>query len=190
GRDRRGCGRDGREEVYRLLPMIYRVRDAEEGGILRELVDVLTGQINVLAESLEQAYDDQFVETCADWVAPYVGDLVGYRTLHGVVPQVASPRADVANTIRYRRRKGTVPVLQQLAHDVPGWPAHAVEFFQVLVTSQYMNHVRPHAQVTADLRSAARLELAGSFQAGAFDGFAHTGEMRRIVLRAGRYNIP
>ena len=75
----------------------------------------ITDQVNVLAESLEQLYDDQFVETCAPWVAPYIGDLVGYRTLHGVVPQVASPRAEVANTIRYRRRKGTVSVLEQLA---------------------------------------------------------------------------
>jgi hypothetical protein len=178
------------EEVYRLLPSIYRVRDVEEGGVLRELVDVLTDQINVLAASLDQAYDDEFIETCADWVAPYIGDLVGYRTLHGVVPQVASPRADVANTIRYRRRKGTVSVLEQLARDVTGWPGHAVEFFALLAATQYMNHVRPTAQATADLRSAARLELAGTFQAGAFDDFAHTAEMRSIASRGGRYSIP
>jgi hypothetical protein len=185
-----GSGLYTTEEVYRLLPSVYRVRDVEQDGILRELVDVLTTQINVLAESLEQAYGDEFIETCGAWAAPYIGDLVGYRTLHGVVPQVASPRADVANTIRYRRRKGTVGVLEQLARDVTGWPAHAVEFFQLLVTAQYMNHIRPRAAATADLRSAARLELAGAFQAGAFDGFAHTGEMRRISSRSGRYNIP
>lgn len=178
------------EEIYRLLPSVYRVRDAEQGGVLRELVDLLTDQVNVLAESLEQAYDDEFIETCADWVAPYIGDLVGYRTLHGVVPQVASPRAEVANTIRFRRRKGTVSVLEQLAHDVTGWPAHAVEFFELLATTQYMNHVRPNAAATTDLRSAERIELAGRFQSGAFDGFAHTAEMRRIATRSGRYNIP
>ena len=178
------------EEIYRLLPAVYRVRDAEHGGVLRELVDVLTEQVNVLAESLEQMYDDEFVETCAPWVAPYIGDLVGYRTLHGVVPHVASPRADVANTIRYRRRKGTVSVLEQLAFDVTGWPAHAVEFFELLATTQYMNHVRPHAKATANLRDVHGLELAGGFQAGAFDGFAHTAEVRRIASRRGRYNIP
>jgi hypothetical protein len=185
-----GSGLYTTEDVYRLLPSIYRIRDVEEGGVLRELVDVLTDQINVLAASLEQAYDDEFIETCADWAAPYIGDLVGYRTLHGVVPQVASPRADVANTIRYRRRKGTVSVLEQLARDVTGWPGHAVEFFQRLTATQYMNHVRPTAQATVDLRSAARLELAATFQAGAFDDFAHTAEMRSIASRAGRYNIP
>jgi len=131
-----GTGLYTTEELYRLLPEVYRVRDAEQGGVLRELVELLTGQVNVLAESLEQAYDDQFIETCAAWVAPYIGDLVGYRTLNGVVPQVASPRAEVANTIRYRRRKGTVTVLEELARDVTGWPAHAVEYFRRLVTSQ------------------------------------------------------
>jgi hypothetical protein len=184
-----GSGLYTADEIYRLLPAVYRVRDAEQGGVLRELVGVITDQVNVIAESLEQMYDDEFVETCAPWVAPYIGDLVGYRTLHGVVPQIASPRADVANTIRYRRRKGTVSVLEQLAADVTGWPAHAVEFFELLAATQYMNHVRPHAAATADLRDETRLELAGTFQAGTFDGFAHTAEMRSVTSRSGRYNI-
>jgi hypothetical protein len=182
------------EEIYRLLPSVYRVRDAEQGGVLRELIDVVTDQVNVLAESLEQLYDDEFVETCAAWAAPYIGDLIGYRTLHGVLPDIASPRAEVANTIRYRRRKGTVPVLEQLALDVTGWPARAVEFFELLATTQFMNHIRLHAAATASLRDEGRLELVaafqgGRFQAGAFDSFAHTAEMRRIPTRAGRYNI-
>jgi hypothetical protein len=185
-----GTGLYTTDELYRLLPAVYRVRDEEQGGVLRELVEVLTEQVNVVAESLEQMYDDQFIETAAPWVAPYIGDLVGYRTLHGVVPQLASPRADVANTIRYRRRKGTVSVLEQLAADVTGWPAHAVEFFQLLAATQFMNHIRPQAQATANLRDAAHLELAGTFQGGAFDAFAHTAEMRRISTRSGRYNIP
>ena len=129
----------------------------------------------MLAESLEQIYDDQFVETCAEWVAPYIGDLIGYRTLHGVVPRVASPRAEVANTIRYRRRKGTVSMLEQLARDVTGWPARAVEFFELLVATQYMNHIRRHAAATADLRDALRLELGGPYQAGAFDSLRAHG---------------
>src|SRR5262249_9692164 len=127
---------------------------------------------------------------CAPWAAAYIGDLVGYRTLHGVVPEVSSPRAEVANTIRFRRRKGTVSVLEQLAADVTGWPAHAVEFFELLVATQYMNHIRPQAAATTDLRNEGRLELSGTFQAGAFDTFAHTAEMRRVSMRSGRYNIP
>jgi hypothetical protein len=177
------------EEIYRLLPSVYRVRDGEQGEPLRELLELIAEQVNVLAESMEQLYDDQFVETCAPWAAAYIGELIGYRSLHGVLPDIASPRAEVANTIRYRRRKGTVPVLEQLALDVTGWPARAVEFFELLAATQFMNHIRLHAKATADLRDEGLLELAGSFQAGAFDGFAHTAEMRRIPTRAGRYNI-
>ncbi|HET8660171.1 MAG TPA: hypothetical protein VFM55_14375, partial [Micromonosporaceae bacterium] len=111
------------DALYALLPAVYRVRDAESGGALRELVEVIAEQVGVVEESLDQFYDDLFVETCAQWLAPYVGDLVGYRPLHGVVPRVASPRAEVANTVRYRRRKGTAAMLEQLARDVTGWPA-------------------------------------------------------------------
>jgi len=177
------------DEIYRLLPALHRIRDIEEGEPLRELLEVVAEQVNAIAESLEQFYDDQFIETCADWVAPYIGDLIGYRALHGVVPRVASPRAEVANTIRYRRRKGTASMLEQLARDVTGWPARAVEFFELLATTQFMNHARPHAAATASMRDAGALELAGGFCAGAFDGLAHTAEMRGIASRGGRYNI-
>jgi hypothetical protein len=177
------------DELYRLLPALHRIRDVEEGEPLRELLEVVAEQVNAIAESLEQLYDDQFIETCAEWVAPYIGDLIGYRALHGVVARVASPRAEVANTIRYRRRKGTASMLEQVARDVTGWPARAVEFFELLVTTQYMNHVRPHAGATASMRNAGSLELSGRFGAGAFDGLAHTAEMRSIASRGGRYNI-
>ncbi len=41
-------------------------------------------------------------------------------------------RLDVANTIYYRRRKGTVGLLEQLAADVTGWECRVVEFFRAL----------------------------------------------------------
>ena len=131
------------EKLYNLLPALYRIRDAEQGGALKALCDVIAEEIAVLRENLDQLYDDQFIETCAEWVAPYIGDLIGYRPLHGVTARTLSARAEVANTIAYRRRKGTATVLEQLARDVTGWNARAVEFFQWLETSQYMNHIRP-----------------------------------------------
>jgi hypothetical protein len=174
------------DQLYALLPAVYRLRDAERDGALRQLLDVVAGQLEVLGDSIDQFYDDQFVETCADWVVPYIGDLVGYRPLHGVVASVASPRAEVANTIRYRRRKGTAAMLQQLARDVTGWPARAVEFFDRLTGTQYMNHYRRDKGGPADLR---RHEALGWIGTG-FDDLPHTAEMRRIATGAGRYNIP
>lgn len=174
------------ETLYQRLPAIHRVRDAEQGYPLRELLAVIAEQVAAMEENLEQLYDDQFIETCAQWVAPYIGDLIGYRTLHGVVPGVASPRADVANTIRYRRRKGTASMLEQVARDVTGWPARAVEFFQLLGWTQYMNHQRKQAHYAPDLREWQRLQWLDT----PFDTIAHTAEVRRITTGAGRYNIP
>ena len=173
------------DRLWSLLPALHRVRDAERGE-LRDLVALFAEQFAALEENTDQLYDDLFIETCADWVAPYIGDLIGYRTLHGVVPAVASPRADVANTIAYRRRKGTATMLEQMARDVSGWPAHAVEFFEQLATTQYMNHLRLHAPATPDLRDTDALLKRG----GAFNRIAHTAEMRRPEPAKGRFNIP
>ena len=174
------------ERLYALLPAVYRLRDAEQGEPLRALIGALAQEFAALEENLAQLYDDQFIETCADWVAPYIGDLIGYRPLHGVAPKISSPRAEVANTIGHRRRKGTALMLEQLASDVTSWPAHAVEFFEQLATTQYMKHIRLHATATADLRDERALLLQG----GAFNSLAHTAEMRRPESGAGRYNIP
>lgn len=174
------------ERLYALLPAVYRLRDAEQGEPLRALMAAFAQQFAALEENVEQLYDDQFIETCAAWVAPYIGDLIGYHPLHGVAPKVTSPRAEVANTIAYRRRKGTALMLEQLASDVTDWPAHAVEFFELLTASQYMKHIRLQAPATADLRDLKATFLEG----GAFGSFAHTPEMRRPESRGGRYNIP
>jgi len=174
------------ERLYSLLPAVYRIRDAQQGEPLKALLAAFAREFAALEENLDQLYDDQFIETCADWVAPYIGDLIGYRPLHGVAPKIASPRPEVANTIAYRRRKGTALMLEQLAHDVTDWPAHAVEFFQQLATTQYMKHIRLYAPATADLRDTRAMFQQG----GAFNAVAHTAEMRRPESGAGRYNIP
>jgi hypothetical protein len=174
------------DRLYSLLPAIYRLRDVDQGEPLRALIEALAKEFAALEENLDQLYDDQFIETCAGWVAPYIGDLIGYRPLHGVSPNIASPRAEVANTIAYRRRKGTALMLEQLASDVTSWPAHAVEFFQELATTQYMKHIRPLAYAMADLRNIEATLLRD----GPFNGFAHTAEMRRPESGTGRYNIP
>jgi hypothetical protein len=178
------------DRLFELLPTVYRVRDAEGvGGVtdeLRQLIDVIAGEIAVLEEDLEQLYDDQFIETCAEWVAPYIGDLLGYRTLYGLTDKVGSPRAEVANTIAYRRRKGTAAMLEQLARDVTGWNARAVEYFQLLATTQYLNHLRPKNQSWYGVRTAEARPPVGR----AFDIAGHTADVRHIAAGRGRHDIP
>ena len=88
---------------------------ASRGPLRSPCSMLIDEQLAVIAEDMAQLYDNQFIETCATWVIPYIGDLIGYQSVHGVAPAVASPRAEVANTISFRRRKGTVLVLEQLA---------------------------------------------------------------------------
>ena len=90
------------QKLLDLLPAIYRIRDEERGGPVKALLSVVADQIAVLEEDLQQLDDDPFIETCADWVVPYIGDLIGYRALHGVAAKVVSARAEVAHTIGCR----------------------------------------------------------------------------------------
>ncbi|TLF52876.1 hypothetical protein FEI13_04015 [Halomonas urmiana] len=180
------------QRLFDLLPAIHRLRDAELAralglarGPLEELVTVLAEQLEVAEEGLEQLHDDLFIETCADWVVPYLGDLIGYRGLHDV-GDGASARAEVAHTIALRRRKGTALVLEQLARDVTGWDARAVEYFQRLCTTQYMNHPRRHSLQSPDLRHGAALEWLDSV----FESANRSVEVRRIESGRGRHNLP
>ena len=172
------------EQLYRLLPAVYRQRDAEQGPSppLRELIEIIAGQAQVIERDVLQLYESWFIETCEPWVVPYVGDLIGVRSTHGRM----SRRSEVANTLGYRRAKGTAAVLEQLAHDVTGWPARVVEYFERLGTTQYINHVRPQNLRTPDLRRTNELELLG----GPFETASHTVDVRRIAIERGRYNIP
>src|SRR5690348_9020662 len=142
--------------LYDLLPAVYRIRDldyAEQNGTtddtskdtpprmpLQALLGVIAEQVAVLEENLAQLYDDQFIETCEEWVAPYIGDLIGYRLPYNTSSQ--SLRREVANTIGYRKRKGTARLLEQVVQDVTGWDAHVVEYFQRLATSQHVQSPR------------------------------------------------
>jgi hypothetical protein len=172
--------------LYRLLPALYRLRDAERGEPLRALLALLEGEFDLVEGAIAGQYDDWFIETCAEWVLPYIGDLLGVRPSHPVAGAGVGTRALVANTLGYRRRKGTALVLEQVARDTSGWPAHAVECFATLATTQHTNHVRLRPAATAGLREGA---VAGLVD-GAFDPFAHTLEVRGAASRGGRYNIP
>ena len=189
------------DRLYELLPVIYRMRDAEQGGPLKALLQIISEQVNLVEDDIQQLYENWFIETCDDWVVPYLGDLIGYEPVHeagepspGITSQgqlrnkVLIPRREVANTIRYRRSKGTLALLELLANDVAGWPARAVEFNQLLARTQSVNHLNLSRGKTIDIRNGACLELMES----PFDKAAHTIDVRRINSHhtQGRHNIP
>jgi len=174
------------DKLYELLPAVHRVRDADLGYPLKELIGVIADQVAVVQENLDQLYDNNFVETATPWVLPYIADLLGLRGLSGSTTLTRAPRAEVGHTIAYRRRKGTAAMLEQLAHDVTGWPARAVEFFERLATTQHINHIRIANRAFASLHSANELEFFGT----PFENAARTVEVRRIEPARGKWNIP
>jgi hypothetical protein len=181
----------GRDTLYDLLPAVHRQRDEDRGGPLRQLLDVLTDQLAVVGDGADQLSDDLFVETAAAWVLPYLAELIGLRGLPSGSRTGLTPRAEVANTIGYRRRKGTAAVLEQVARDVTGWPSRAVELFELIAATQNVNHVRPSNLAFAPIRDVRRMGYVGSpfERLGGERDLTHTVDVRRIHSRRGRYNI-
>lgn len=176
-----------RDRLYELLPAVYRIRDAAQGEPLRALLTIIGDELARIETDIGDLYDDWFIETCAAWLIPYIGDLLGVRSLRELTAVTdVSLRAYVANTLRYRRRKGTAPVLEQLVRDITGWPCRVVEYFTHLATTQHLNHIRLDSPATASLRDANRLELTG----GPLETLNRTAEVLRIENGRGRYNIP
>jgi len=197
-----------KEKLYSLLPAIYRERDATLGEPLRALLRIIQGQADLLEDDIWRLWQNVFIETCDPWVVPYIGDLVAniplfdagrirqpdtartlFPDLRGprLLPDVAlRGRADVAKTIYYRRRKGTLPMLEELARDVSGWGAHAVEMFELLGWTQCVrNHLRMHSLRTPDIRRVEPMDRLN----GPFDTISHTVDVRHISPLEGWYNI-
>jgi len=161
------------------------LQSKQQRGPLQSLIEILAEQIEVLQDSLVQSYDDLFIETCADWVVPYIAEIVGLKGLTDVPSAGYTMRAAVADTIQNRRAKGTVPALEAIAREVTDWGANVVEYFQVLATTQFMNHIRPTNLSVSDIRCADHALLNTPF-----DSYARTAEMRNVETRLGKYNIP
>ncbi|HKD09613.1 MAG TPA: hypothetical protein VKB79_27150 [Bryobacteraceae bacterium] len=184
--------------LYELLPAYYRQLDEESGGQLQQFVQVMQEQYDVLEADIAQLYENWFIETCAEWVAPYIGDLVGYKTAYEtaqaqdsssrqsvLTESILIPRRDVANTIRYRRRKGSLSLLESLSRDVAGWPAHAVEFGKLIAASAPVSFPFARRAGTQDVRLGRDLERLGT----AFDTSRRNIDVRRInsIHQSGSY---
>jgi hypothetical protein len=189
--------------IYSLLPAVFRTRDTQQGGQLEAFFQVLEAQAAIVRQNVWQLYNDQFIETCAPWVIPYIGELIGFDPVYTVALASADSRAEVANTIGYRRRKGTLLAMEQVTHDVSGRTTIAVEEFKRLITTLSLRDVRPHHADTADVRDGNDLRD----QEGPFTRLNRSVDVRRIGPRnrvappgptpleivlhgPGRFNVP
>ncbi len=186
------------DALFDLLPVVYRIRDAEGSGELRALIELIDEQAEMLGADLDGLWDDLFIETCAEWVVPYIGDLVANTPLYEI-PGVGR-RADVAETIHWRRRKGTLSMLGALARTVTGWGATAVATFELLSWNQNLNHLRMlRSADDPDGRHPLSMDRVGTVDLrdrdlvdridGAFDQITHTVDVRPIGDAEGWYGL-
>ena len=186
------------DRLYDLVPVVYRLRDADQGYPLRALLRVMNEQYDILEQDIAKLYENWFIETCDDWVVPYIGGLIGYELLSGPVAQnsgqtaagiaISAPRRDVGDTIRYRRRKGTLSTVEDVARAVSGWPLRAVEFYRHLAVNQNINCLNMGRGRTGELRDADALDRLN----GAFDEMARNVDVHRLNSShaRGRGSIP
>lgn len=191
-----------RRELYQRLPEIYRIRDAglTPPGQLAAYVGLIEQVHSAIRDDIESLGRDAFIESCADWVIPYIADLLGVSHLSG---DPWTLRADVARTINHRRRKGTLGAIESLAYSLSGWAAHTVEMRERLVWNQHLNHLRPDAGGTppltlsqfagdarfggtVNLRDPALLSLLNT----PFDPFAHVADVKPAAGWRGLHNLP
>jgi hypothetical protein len=202
------------ERLWESLPLMYRALDSDDfgaAGPLRELLNRIGKQAAVARRSIDGLWADQFIETCDDWVIAYLADLVATRLVTGL--DARGQRLDVANTIRWRRRKGTVTTVDAVARNITGWDVHVLEAFRGLARTRHNLDppvgtgrvpdglrsggglpvgegliepmTRTPAGGLADLRSAPGARLADSPFGQAF----HHADLRRGTGATGWYGI-
>jgi hypothetical protein len=188
------CLNQNPDRLYELVPVVYRLRDAERGYPLRALLRVIAELVNLLEQDIAGLYENWFIETCQDWVVPYIGSLLHYQPIHDAGEpgaggdaataarnRILFPRREVANTVRFRRRKGTLSALQELATATSGWPALVVEVYRQLGFTQNIGYPHMNRGRIIDLRDGDALDqLTGAFNESA----------RTIDVRSGGWNLP
>jgi len=174
------------DKLWNLLPAVYRVQDTDQfnaRGPLREMVNRIGAAAADLRRSIDRLWEDQSIETCDDWVIPYIASLLDTRLVMGLPAR--GQRLDVANTIDYRRRKGTLGVLEQIASDITGWDVKAVEFFRRLGRTRHLLDpaIGPASPAGSDIATLQRAEgLVGALTGTRIGGFADL----RNVYGAGK----
>ena len=203
------------DKLWNLLPAIYRALDTDafdKNGPLREMVKRIGAQAAILRRSMDRMWEDQSIETCDDWVISYIADLLATNLVASL--DARGQRLDVAKTIYYRRRKGTVAILEEIATDITDWSARVVEFFRRLGRTRH--NLDPEIglpSATDDPYGNRKLQLAeglvgtlthtgiggwadlrNSYGASktnsAFDEYFHTADFRQGRGQVGWYNIP
>lgn len=168
-----------REDLYHLLPSLFRRGDAAGDEALRALLAVIEHELLALEDAASAQYDNWFVETCDPAILERIAALLG-ADLPG-----SPPRAYVANVLRTRRRKGTIGALEDVLHTATGWGVRAWETFPRLARTCYVAQPDPGAGSNADGTVDLRDRHALAHLDTPFNRLALRPDVRRIGPASG-----
>jgi hypothetical protein len=131
------------KHLFDLLPEIYRERDRKQPpgreGHLKDYLESHGVVIDRVRNTLEQLYADHFPDVpengrrvCQSWIIPYLADLVGASP---VSPFADGQRDEVANAIRWSKRKGTHVAVEEIIETVAQSEAETQEGWTRVITA-------------------------------------------------------
>ncbi len=111
------------EQLYRLLPEVYRTRDKTAGKVgggsgiedFARYLDAHGHLLDLIHATLEQQLKDALPESSQDWLLPYFARLLAANI---VSPDSDGRHAEIDNAISWRQRKGTLKCAEEIAEAV------------------------------------------------------------------------
>lgn len=206
------------EQLYRLLPEVYRTRDKKTGqadnengaGDLKKYLDAHGYLLDLIHASLEQQLRDTLPESCQDWLLPYFAQLLAANI---VSPDFKGKHAEIANAVSWRQRKGTLKCAEEIAEAVgqmeveiqEGWkrvaitprigmpliPAKAWDSTLDKIDMNVPSRAAQHPglpAVTVDLRYASRAVEAAATNPAARS--TNFGGVRQTWRQANPHGVP
>ena len=160
------------------------LEDPRDYGPMFSLLSVMLREGQIIERDIDQLYDDHFIETCTDWVVPYIGRLVGAMRLEDL-PDVDGHRRIVAATLSLNRAKGTLAALEYASSAATALPVVAVEYWRKTATTVSTRRPRFQSLLTLDVRRQRDLERLGT----AFETGSRLFEARSVATQQGRWNL-
>ena len=164
-----------------------------QGEPLRALLAVIEGELERIEADTAVLYDNWFIETCDEWVVPYIGDLLGVRPIR-------ADRVGRRQRARLRRQHDRLPAAQ--GHRGRARAARARHDRLAGARGRVLHAARDHAAhepraARADRRRRAcamrqRAELADSAvrSVRAHARSAQRGDPRRALQHPERRPLP
>lgn len=111
------------EQLYKLLPEVYRTRDKKTGKAaggsgafsLAKYLDAHGHLLDLIYATLEQQFDDAVPESSQEWLLPYFAQLLAANI---VSPDSEGKHAEIAHAVSWRQRKGTLKCVEEIAEAV------------------------------------------------------------------------